>query len=209
MRCGCEKIPISPRCMTISDIGCDAATVVPHVNYKTKICKYGKNCHYGDRCFFAHSEKEILPRTSRELQSACRTLEGMQTSSRRSSPAHRILRHQSNQYGSESIDSVAGIFDSGNSKPDSKMKFLSVMPNPDQGVFGALLPVLSDISSISSCGVCEDQSGSTTPVSTDHAVETIGCLSYPIACIRYLQSINSPMELEKLLRDAAPLFYTE
>lgn len=193
--------------MTISDIGCDPATVVPHVNYKTKICKYGKNCHYGDRCFFAHSEKEILPRGSRELQSACRSIEGMQTSSRRSSPARRIIRHGTSTFSADTMDGVSNMFARGDNKSDCKMKYLCMMPSADQGVFGALIPVLSDISSSSSCNAREDHSGSTTPVSAD--AETIGCLSYPIACIRYLQSINSPVELEKLLRDAAPEFYTE
>lgn len=33
-------------------------------NYRTKICnfyKQGKDCPFGDKCFFAHGEKELRP----------------------------------------------------------------------------------------------------------------------------------------------------
>jgi hypothetical protein len=195
--------------MTSPEIGCESANIaVPHVNYKTKICKYGKNCHYGDRCFFAHSENEILPRTSRDVHSACRSTDGIHGPAGRSTSNREFLGRVASSFSHETTAAIDNIYQSSN-KSDRKLQYLQVMPTVEQSVCGAFIQVLSDISSSSSCGACENDSGSTTPVSTDHPAESVGCLSYPIACIRYLQSIHSPLELEKLLREAAPLFYTE
>jgi hypothetical protein len=56
------------------------------MNYRTKLCKYGDACHYGTRCFFAHSEDELRPRVLVKSSDACGSFVTDNQDSRQSSP---------------------------------------------------------------------------------------------------------------------------
>jgi hypothetical protein len=178
----------------------NTAEVLPvtRANYKTKICKYGKSCQYGDRCFYAHSEKEILPRNSSESLNACRSGDGQ-----RNTPQRRILSRHPARFIGES--------------PDGTSDRLSVSPEKQPLVSGFVsincptepyipIPIVCSLSVGSKSETGASQSGSTTPVSGD---QTIDPRTHPLECIRFLQMMYSPKELETLLVTAAPPFYTE
>ena len=72
--------------------------------YRTRICKFGMSCQYGDRCFYAHSEEDIRPRAgSNASVHSCKLNESMHRSSRRSSAVLSEINYDMTSFIAESI----------------------------------------------------------------------------------------------------------
>lgn len=187
--------------------------LMTRVNYRTKICKYGKGCQYGERCFFAHSDEEIRPRSSNSSSDACKSVDTEYLTLKLASP--RLMSHANattcfivdssdgtnRRVSCESINCRGGS--SKSSSPCDTMKVL------DSSGLGPSLPFLQDIPDIFSVEGLVSHSGSTTPISQESDMDYFANYSYPVACIRYLQDEYSPRSLERLLKEAAPEFYEE
>ena len=180
--------------------------------YRTRICKFGMSCQYGDRCFYAHSEEDIRPRAgSNASVHSCKLNESMHRSSRRSSAVLSEINYDMTSFIAESIGGASRRYSActDNSENDSPHgNYPGGVPGGAVCVIGTFLPASSDLSDFS-CESLEDFSvcGSLSPVSVASAACTAGYYYYTY--ITYLLSCYKPAVLYQLLKDAEPEFYSE
>ena len=189
---------------------------VPHpiagALYRTRICKFGNTCQYGDRCFYAHSDSQIRPRTSPTSSLiTCKHAESVTRSSRRSSAVLSDINYELTRMSADSYGGISRRVSVCSENAENRSIPSAYSPSRAQ-VKSTLIPPIPALSACScESGDTSSFSGSLSPisVSTKEVVEVTPKYSYYYACVRYLLAAHQPAVLAQILHDAAPTYYLE
>jgi hypothetical protein len=182
--------------------------------YRTKICKFGKTCQYGDRCFYAHSTNEIRQRSESNVSClSVKLSDSMHRPSRRSSTILSEINHDPSNFTSISLEGLSRR-NSQCTENDANLSNISSFANSCRGVcaLGTELPAKANIpgASVFKSEESPESPGSLSPISVvSTRAASIVTGSYYYYYIKFMQSNITPSALSKLLQDAAPEFYIE
>ena len=185
----------------------------PHVGglYRTRLCKFGKSCQYGDRCFYAHSQEQIRPRDgSASSTPACTVSDSVHRSSRRSSAVLSEINHEISGFMAESVCGSSHRFCA--SAEVGENSYGLGLPSPSMCVIGPIIANLCDISRSSYESIRDSSAaGSMSPLSvaSSAAPEESTMYSYCYFYIQYMLGAYRPDDLAQLLKQAAPAYYTD
>ena len=181
--------------------------------YRTRLCKFGNTCQYGDRSFYAHSDEQIRPRTSPTPSvMTCKLNESVNRSSRRSSAVLSDINYDLSGPSVDSLEALTRRFSvcTENAENRSVTSNYSSKHGPPC-VMGTLIPPMPDLSVCSCESGAESASfgGSLSPILAEPAEVGATEYSYYYACVRYLLTVYQPTALAQILKEAAPRFYVE
>ena len=181
--------------------------------YRTKICKFGKTCQYGDRCFYAHSSDEIRQRSESNLSCLSSKLnESPHRSSRRSSEILTEINHDLADFSALPLD-ISSRRNSRCTENDVNLSNVTSYTSSCRGVcvVASRVPRANlSVASVSENDRSPGSAGSLSPISfVSTTAASIVSGSYSYYFIKYMQSCLTPSALSKLLRDAQPEFYIE
>jgi hypothetical protein len=156
---------------------------------KTRMCKLGLTCHYGDKCFFAHCEKELKPRKPSFSSTAASSF--------------RVMNQSSSQYCS-AISGRSDDSDTGTAPPRSRQSSVG----DDEREIGAPFTPIDQQSANVEC-ITECISG--TQQSMGVAVPAVVFPFFPTKwCeVLYMLSYNERAAVEDQLKNSQPLFYSD
>ncbi len=191
--------------------------------YRTRLCKYGADCSYGDRCYYAHSEKELRQRMALPVTEASNgrrdktgrqiltipTLKKVLTDTNHVKPGSEVVLTRALPAGS--VSTISSNHEASHSDLHQAGSDLTPPPPPCPPTL-----VVPDPSVCSWSSTCEDCCGkSASSVSPIHSMSAVDYPSAPYGwcgyyeCVLRLMQQHTSLELYRILKNAEPAYYTE